>query len=69
MAILKVKAVIKPKWHQLPEPTQQWVKLRYLPNPYSYDEALLLCRICESTWTAWIPDHGECILNRDQFVA
>ena len=39
-----------------------WVKLLEIPNPYSYDEALLLCQISNHEWLAWIPDHGEAIL-------
>ncbi|MEB3280052.1 MAG: hypothetical protein VKK42_14150 [Lyngbya sp.] len=44
-----------------------WVKLRELPNPYSHDEALLLAQNSENQWVAWIPDHGETILDRHQF--
>jgi hypothetical protein len=39
-----------------------WVKLLEIPNPYSYDEALLLCQISNHEWLTWIPDHGEAIL-------
>ena len=46
--------------------TSRWVKLLQLPNPFSFDEALLLCQVSEDEWLAWIPDHGEAILhNRD----
>lgn len=44
-----------------------WVRLLELPNPYSHDEALILCQHSESEWVAWIPDHGEAILNNRQF--
>ncbi len=44
-----------------------WVNLRELPNPYSHDEALLLCQNADNQWIAWIPDHGETILYRHQF--
>lgn len=44
-----------------------WVDLRELPNPYSHDEALLLCQSAENQWIAWIPNHGETILHRHQF--
>ncbi len=40
-----------------------WVKLLELPNPMSFDEALLLCPVSQDEWLAWIPDHGEAILN------
>lgn len=43
-----------------------WVKLRELPNPYSHDEALLLCQHSDTEWIVWIPDHGEMILHRFQ---
>jgi hypothetical protein len=44
-----------------------WVKLLQLPNPFSFDEALLLCQVSEDDWLAWIPDHGEAILNYREF--
>lgn len=44
-----------------------WVNLSELPNPYSHDEALLLCENTQHQWIAWIPDHGEIILDRHQF--
>lgn len=43
-----------------------WVKLLELPNPWSFDEALLLCPVSKDEWLAWIPDHGEAILNISQ---
>ncbi|KYC43349.1 hypothetical protein WA1_11785 [Scytonema hofmannii PCC 7110] len=44
-----------------------WVKLIELPSPYSFDEALLLCQVSQDEWLAWIPDHGEAVLNNRQF--
>lgn len=44
-----------------------WVKLLELPSKFSFDEALLLCQISEDKWVAWIPDHGEAMLNVSQF--
>ncbi|MEH1944951.1 MAG: hypothetical protein V7L01_32700 [Nostoc sp.] len=44
-----------------------WVKLLLLPNPFSFDEALLLCPVSADEWLAWVPDHGELILNIRQF--
>ncbi|WP_256678152.1 MULTISPECIES: hypothetical protein [Fischerella] len=38
-----------------------------LLNPYSFDEALLLCSISQDEWIAWIPDHGEAVLSTRQF--
>ncbi len=47
--------------------TDRWVKLLELPNPYSQDEALILCKYSESEWVVWVPDHGEAIINNSQF--
>ncbi|NES83481.1 MAG: hypothetical protein F6K10_19870 [Moorea sp. SIO2B7] len=44
-----------------------WVRLLELLNPFCHDEALILCQKSESEWVAWIPDHGESILNTTQF--
>lgn len=44
-----------------------WVKLRSLPATYCSDEALLLCQQSEQQWLAWIPDHGEITLEREEF--
>ena len=44
-----------------------WVKLLKLPNPYSHNEALILCKESESSWVTWVPDHGEAIIDNSQF--
>lgn len=44
-----------------------WVKLLQLPNPFSDEEALLLCQQSEDEWVAWVPNHGETILRTNQF--
>ncbi|MEH2266838.1 MAG: hypothetical protein V7K68_00135 [Nostoc sp.] len=44
-----------------------WVNLLQLPNLFSFDEALLLCPVSADEWLAWVPDHGEAILNIRQF--
>ncbi|MEH2152526.1 hypothetical protein [Nostoc sp.] len=44
-----------------------WVNLLQLPNPFSFDEALLLCPVSADEWLAWVPDYGEAILNIRQF--
>ncbi len=49
--------------------SQTWVRLLTLLNPFSHDEALLLCQHSESEWVAWIPDHGEAILSIYSFCA
>ncbi len=43
-----------------------WVQLLKPLTPYCHSEALLLCPLSDSQWVAWIPDHGETILNLDQ---
>ncbi|KAF3884005.1 MULTISPECIES: hypothetical protein [Nostocales] len=47
--------------------SNNWVTLTELPSPYSFHEALLLCQISQDEWLAWIPDHGEAVLNSNQF--
>lgn len=44
-----------------------WVRLAALPNPYSHDHGLLLCRVSDDEWLVWIPDHGEAVLHRSEF--
>ena len=36
-------------------------------NPLGDDEALLLCQISNWEWAAWIPAHGEAVINIEQF--
>lgn len=45
----------------------QWVYLRQLPDSFSHDEALLLTRVSEHEWLAWVPDYGEVTLHSDEF--
>ena len=52
----------EPEWQD-----STWVKLRERPNPYSHDEALLLCQHSDTEWIVWIPEHGEMVLHRSQF--
>ncbi len=44
-----------------------WVELLHLPNPFSFDEALLLCPVSEDDWLVWIPDYEEALLHTRQF--
>ncbi len=44
-----------------------WVKLTVLLNRYAADEAKLLCQTSPDTWLAWVPDHGEAVLNKSHF--
>jgi hypothetical protein len=46
-----------------------WVQLHKLPNDYSHDEALLLCELTADEWVAWVPGHGETVLNVRDFCA
>lgn len=61
---------IKPYLNQSPEyQANTWVQLLQQPSDFSYDEALLLCQLSAQEWVAWIPDHGEAVLNVSQFCA
>ncbi|NJR67701.1 MAG: hypothetical protein HC771_02825 [Synechococcales cyanobacterium CRU_2_2] len=44
-----------------------WVKLLHLPSESACDEAQLLCQESPDTWIAWVPNHGEAVLNRSHF--
>ncbi|NJR58678.1 MAG: hypothetical protein HC769_07320 [Cyanobacteria bacterium CRU_2_1] len=44
-----------------------WVKLLQRPSEYASDEAKLLCQDTLNTWIAWVPDHGEVVLDRGDF--
>jgi hypothetical protein len=46
-----------------------WVKLLDTPNDYAADEAKLLCQESPDTWVAWIPNHGEVVLDKRNFYA
>ncbi|MES1022980.1 hypothetical protein ABN584_08780 [Gloeocapsa sp. BRSZ] len=44
-----------------------WVKLLQSPSEYAFEEAKLLCQESSDTWLAWVPDHGEVLLDRSDF--
>ncbi|MDX2243746.1 MAG: hypothetical protein NW224_23945 [Leptolyngbyaceae cyanobacterium bins.302] len=44
-----------------------WVKLFQAPGIFSSHEALLLCQVAREQWLAWVPDHGEIVLDREEF--
>lgn len=44
-----------------------WVKLWQVPSAYAADEAKLLCQASDNAWVAWVPDHGEVVLDRSHF--
>ena len=44
-----------------------WVKLVQPLSNYGFDEAKLLCQESPNTWVAWVPDHGEVVLDRSHF--
>jgi hypothetical protein len=48
-------------------PANTWVRLLEPLNPYSDEEALILCQHSDSEWVAWIPNYGEAILHVRQF--
>jgi hypothetical protein len=63
-------AAIAPSWNPVCHITytrDTWVKLLDLPNDYAFNEAKLLCQESPNTWVAWVPDHGEVILDRSHF--
>ncbi|MGL5081353.1 MAG: hypothetical protein ACRC8A_07685 [Microcoleaceae cyanobacterium] len=45
-----------------------WVQLRDSLSDYSADQALLLCETSNDRWVAWVPDYGEAVLKRGQFL-
>jgi hypothetical protein len=47
----------------------QWVQLRDRLSEYSANQALLLCEELEGRWVAWVPDHGEALLEREQLLS
>jgi hypothetical protein len=44
-----------------------WVKLLQRHSEYAFEEAKLLCQESSNTWIAWIPDHGEALLDKSEF--
>jgi hypothetical protein len=45
-----------------------WVKLIRPLGLLSSDQALLVCRVSQWQWLAWIPDWGEVVLESSQFI-
>lgn len=59
-----------PERTAMPQPqSDTWVQLLEPESfsPLCHDEALLLCQISNWEWAAWIPDHGEAVINIEQF--
>jgi hypothetical protein len=46
----------------------QWVRLASPLDAICSDEAMLLCQSSDTQWLVWIPDHGEVVLDRNQFL-
>ena len=44
-----------------------WVQLLQPPSAFGFDEAKLLCQESPTTWVAWVPDHGEVLLDQSHF--
>ncbi len=54
----------------IPQPQSgTWVQLLKPEslNALCHEEALILCQISNWEWIAWIPDHGEAMINIEQF--
>lgn len=54
----------------MPQPqSDTWVQLLEPESfsPLCHEEALLLCQISNWEWAAWIPGHGEAVINIEQF--
>lgn len=67
VSILDPRSVATPASVFIPQP-YQWVQLRDRLSEYSADQALLLCEETEGRWVAWVPDHGEALLEREQLL-
>lgn len=52
---------------QCPPAHSTWVKLIQPLSFVDSDEALLLCPCSDHQWLAWIPDHGEVVLDITEF--
>ena len=44
-----------------------WVQLFHPPSEYGAQEAKLLCQSSQTAWVAWVPNHGEIVLDRSHF--
>jgi hypothetical protein len=67
---IKSDLAIAPAWNSvchIAYTRDTWVKLFQQPSDYSADEALLLCQESLDTWVAWVPGHGEILLDRSNF--
>ena len=65
-----LESTIAPAWNPACHITYNrdgWVKLMQPPSEYAADEAKLLCQDTSDTWVAWVPNHGEVVLDRSQF--
>lgn len=69
-SVSKLENAISPSWNSVCHFTYNsgdWVKLFQSPNEYGFDEAKLLCQKSSDTWVAWVPDHGEVVLDKSDF--
>ena len=70
LSVSELESAIAPSWNSVCHSTYNsgdWVKLFQSPSEYGFDEAVLLCQVSSDVWVAWIPDHGEVVLNRSDF--
>jgi len=61
---------VVPAWHSVCHinyTRDTWVNLLQPPSRFAYEKAKLLCQATENSWAAWVPNHGEVILDRSHF--
>lgn len=67
---MELEQAIAQGWNpscHIPYNRDAWVKLLQPLSAYSFNEAKLLCEGPSGRWVAWVPDHGEVILDRSDF--
>lgn len=69
-SVFPLERAIADGWHPVCHITynrDSWVKLLQLPSEYAFDEAKLLCQESPDAWVAWVPNHGEVVLDHGDF--
>ncbi|MEM6253013.1 MAG: hypothetical protein AAF821_08830 [Cyanobacteria bacterium P01_D01_bin.156] len=67
---IEPEAETTPQWHavcHINYTRDTWVNLLQLPSRFAYEKAKLLCQASNHSWAAWVPNHGEVILDRSHF--
>lgn len=70
ISIPKIDEVLTSGWQLVCNITYNrdtWVKLLQPPSEFAAEEALLMCQESLNRWIAWVPEHGEVILDRGDF--